>query len=97
MNCPAESLAPALVCERTRLSLNHMPDQPRQKPAPREGHGRENKKDREGELRAQGKVGIVLANMSASPSSASRLGTKLEIHHGVAAFQSNSGAWPALK
>ena len=25
----------------TRLSLNPMPDQPRQKPAPREGHGRE--------------------------------------------------------
>ena len=39
----------------------------------------------------------VLANMSASPSSASRLGTKLEIHHGVAAFQSNSGACPAHK
>jgi hypothetical protein len=32
---------PALVCERTRLSLNHTPEQPRQKPAPREGHGRE--------------------------------------------------------
>ena len=45
--------------------------------------------------RAQGRVGIMLANMSATPGSASRLGTKLEIHHGVAA--SNSGAWPALK
>jgi hypothetical protein len=29
--------------------------------------------------------------MSASPSSASRLGTKLEIHHGVALFQSILG------
>ena len=34
--------------------------------------------------------------MSASPNSASRLGTKLEIHHGVAALQSNSGAWPEV-
>jgi hypothetical protein len=25
------------------------------------------------------------------------LGTKLEIHHGAVAFQSNDGAWPALK
>jgi hypothetical protein len=50
-----------------------------------------------GNKRAQGRVGILLANMSASPSSASRLGTKLEIHHGVATFQSNTGAWPALK
>ena len=31
----------ALVYERTLLSLNHMPDQPRQKPPPREGHGPE--------------------------------------------------------
>jgi putative ABC transport system substrate-binding protein len=38
-------------------------------------------------------MGIMLAYMSASPSSASKLGTKLEIHHGVAAFQSKSGAW----
>jgi hypothetical protein len=27
--------------KRTRLSLNHMPEQPRQKPPPREGHGPE--------------------------------------------------------
>jgi len=40
---------------------------------------------------------MTLAKLSASPSSASRLGTKLEIHQGVAARQSNSGAWPALK
>ena len=33
--------------------------------------------------------------MSASPSSASRLGTKLEIHDGVATSQSNAEAWPA--
>jgi hypothetical protein len=32
--------------------------------------------------------------MSASPSSASRLGTKLEIHHGVATFQSNNFGTP---
>jgi hypothetical protein len=32
--------------------------------------------------------------MSASPNSASRLGTKLEIHQGVATTQSNAGAWP---
>ena len=50
-----------------------------------------------GNRRAQGKVGIMLANRSASPSYASKLGTKLQIHHGVAALQSNTGAWPALK
>ena len=33
----------------------------------------------------------MLANMSTMPSSASRLGTKLEIHHGVAPLQSNTG------
>jgi hypothetical protein len=35
--------------------------------------------------------------MSASPSSASRLGTKLEIHYGVATSQSNAAACPVLK
>jgi hypothetical protein len=38
----------------------------------------------------------MLANMSASPSSASRLGTKLEIHHGVTASKRNIEAWPTL-
>src|ERR1700760_4543789 len=33
-------------------------------------------------------MGIMLANMSTMPSSASMFGTKLEIHHGVTAFQS---------
>jgi hypothetical protein len=47
-----------------------------------------------GNMRAQGKVGITLANMSASPSSASRLGTKLEIHHGVAAFHRTAVSHP---
>src|SRR3954449_10348510 len=42
-------------------------------------------------------IGTILANMSASPNSASRLGTKLEIHQGVTATQSNAGAWPTLK
>jgi hypothetical protein len=42
-------------------------------------------------------MGIMLANMSTMPSSASRLGTKLEIHQGVIAFQSNCAAWPAVR
>ncbi len=32
----------AAALSPSRLSLNHMPDQPRQKPPPREGHGPEN-------------------------------------------------------
>src|SRR5215470_2534972 len=39
----------------------------------------------------------MLTNMSASPASASRLGTKLEIHDGAATSQSNAAAWPVLK
>ena len=50
-----------------------------------------------GSKRAQGRVGIALAKLSASPISASRFGTKLEIHHGVVSFQSNTGVWPLLK
>jgi hypothetical protein len=34
--------------KRTRLSLNHMPEQPRQKPPPRERHGSEEQNGHEG-------------------------------------------------
>jgi len=39
----------------------------------------------------------MLANISANPISASTSGTKLEIHHGMVAFQSNSGVWLVVK